>query len=1349
MRKKVSRFAVLLLLLNFVLMNLSAQIPYVYNVENTGTGYPAPPLPTLANCPVIEPLPDPFAWANEPLGSTRSTAFSDWSHHRAEIKAQIENYEIGTKPAVDPSQVTASFENGTLTVNVTVGDTTITLSGAITLPDGDGPFPIVIGMNGNSLPATAFTSRNIARITFNANQVTTYGNPQNTNPYYRLYPDQNIDNSGQYAAWSWGVSRLIDGLYLTQANNKIDVAHIAVTGCSYAGKMALFAGAFDERVALTIPQESGGGGVASWRYSYTQSGVEGLAQTDHNWFKESMFNFGNENVSKLPVDHHMLCAMVAPRALYITGNASQTWLSNEACYVSSRAVQQIYSTLGIADRFGFAITDGHAHCSFPASQNESLAYFLDKFLKDSTALSETIETAPSDYATVDYARWTQWWGTGDPILPPLPFRPNAEGTWLEAECGIIGSEWRVGTNPLASSGKYIVGDTDNHTPPRYDDAKSAVYNFTVAEAARYNVLIRVHCQTADDDSYHVKIDNGSFSSVNSLTTGDDWKWLTLVPNANLTAGEHTLTIVFRENGAELDKIVITTSSFASEDVGEDATNCIPPPLVYDRENTGADCTVPTLPAPADLPSVVRLPNPFEFEFSNGQKVVNTIADWECRRNEIKAEIEQYEIGIKPTRPVNITAAYAANVLTITVVENGQTLTLTPRVTMPATGTGPFPVVIGISGATGSLPASLFANCIQINYNPGQVATDGQAHTGAFYTMYPEVAGHYSAWSWGVSRLIDGLELVQAELNADLAHIGITGCSRYGKLALFGGAFDERIALTIAQEPGGGGAAAWRVSEALGNVEKIDNTDYSWFLSSMRDNFKGKVDRLPHDHHELIAMIAPRAVLVLGNDGIDWLADPSGYVSCMAAREVWKKFGVEDRMGFDFTGGHNHCAAPESQTDAAGKFIQRFLYGDNTVDTEILTSPYQNVNYQFWIKDWANVTEPTVVPESFWYEPETTACGTLGSDLAVDSDANASGGKYVTAGSGLSSTTAAPDINGQLKITFDTENHGNGYVFIRVNYSDVNSNTFWAKIDDDDFVLYDYLNNYGEWQWIPLITGRPLPKGTHTFTIAYAEAGAKLDRILITNDPTVVQTSGFGGAENDCEPPKKYIKLDFENGNIDGWSKLNPGAGIDITQEDKYQGSYALKMTNGSGSSAWSVQVTTPDIEIHSGHIYTLTFWVRAVGGGGRGRISTAGAGALGGTYWADFNVGDAWQQITYNNLTASGSSVKLAFDMGYVANKTYFIDDIIFDDTNMDDGGTGIKQIYTSWSGKIYSSEKRVINVIAPANSEVQIVDILGRIAGTSKISNSTLQFSVNSSGIYVVSVKDGNKIHTQKVAVK
>ncbi|HUI10111.1 MAG TPA: hypothetical protein VL221_07275, partial [Bacteroidota bacterium] len=244
-------------------------LPLVYGVENTAATVPAPYLPTLAQLPVIQPLPDPFAWAD---GRGRIAYFSDWRYRRAEIGSQIQGYEIGTKPP-RPDTMTASYSGGVLTVNVTVNGRTLTLTSQVILPAGSGPFPAVIGMNSptGSIPSTVFSSRNIAQITFSHDQVTTYNNPQNTDPYYQLYgPALNIDNTGQYSAWAWGVSRLIDGLELTQSSLPIDLRHLAVTGCSYAGKMALFAGAFDERIALTIAQESGGGGATSWRYSQTE-----------------------------------------------------------------------------------------------------------------------------------------------------------------------------------------------------------------------------------------------------------------------------------------------------------------------------------------------------------------------------------------------------------------------------------------------------------------------------------------------------------------------------------------------------------------------------------------------------------------------------------------------------------------------------------------------------------------------------------------------------------------------------------------------------------------------------------------------------------------------------------------------------------------------------------------------------------------------------------------------------------------------------------------------------------------------------------------------------------------------
>lgn len=377
------------------------------------------------------------------------------------------------------------------------------------------------------------------------------------------------------------------------------------------------------------------------------------------------------------------------------------------------------------------------------------------------------------------------------------------------------------------------------------------------------------------------------------------------------------------------------------------------PLVYSVENTGAECPQPKLLSPDQLPAITRLPNPFEWSDRSGS--IGSFSDWRCRRAEIKAEIEHYEIGIKPNRPENITAKYSDDTLTVTIEENGKTLILKSPVNIPDQN-GPFPIIIGMNRPTGSLSPSHFEKCIQIPFIHNQVATynmKGQKDMEApFYQMYPELSsnGDYCAWAWGISRLIDGLEIVADEINADLEHVAVSGCSYAGKMALFAGAFDERIALTIAQEPGGGGAASWRVSETIGEVEKISNTSYTWFMPALKTHFDGQVEKLPYDHHELMAMIAPRALLVLGNDGWTWLADESGYVSCMAAREVWKYMGIADRFGFDFSGNHGHCQACDSQNAAIASFVDKFLYGNTKADTNVLIYPHR-VDHQQWLEEW--------------------------------------------------------------------------------------------------------------------------------------------------------------------------------------------------------------------------------------------------------------------------------------------------------------------------------------------------------------------------------------------------------------
>ena len=192
------------------------------------------------------------------------------------------------------------------------------------------------------------------------------------------------------------------------------------------------------------------------------------------------------------------------------------------------------------------------------------------------------------------------------------------------------------------------------------------------------------------------------------------------------------------------------------------------PLSYTEENTGKECKKPELPQPSQLKKVDKLPNPFEW--SDGSGKVSKLEEWECRRAEIKAEIEKYEIGTKP-ETAKVEAIYSGGVLKVFITDNGQSATLTSNLKVPS-GTGPFPIIIGMNSGSGSLDAGLFSDLFQVPFFHDQVAKysmNGQKDTSAtFYKMYPELRnnGDYSAWAWGVSRLIDGLEQVIDQINGD-------------------------------------------------------------------------------------------------------------------------------------------------------------------------------------------------------------------------------------------------------------------------------------------------------------------------------------------------------------------------------------------------------------------------------------------------------------------------------------------------------------------------------------------------------------------------------------------------------
>lgn len=347
-------------------------------------------------------LPDPFTFIN----GQKVTTKADMACRRQELYELFQRTENGVKP--ETATTTASFSGNSLSITVSDQGKSISFSVSISKPSGTGPFPAIIAFGGASIPIPA----GVATINFNNNDI---GAQQDTSSrgkgkFFTLYGSGH--SASAMTAWAWGVSRIIDAIEKTPATN-INPKKIGVTGCSRNGKGAYFAGAFDERVALTLPQESGSGGSACWRLSdYQQSQgtkVQTASQiiTENVWFSKDFEKYVNR-VPTLPVDHHELAALVAPRGLYVIENTSMVWLGALSTYGCQVVGHTVYEALGVPDNMGYSQVGGHEHCQFPSSQNSELTAFIQKFLLDNTSTNTKVVRTDGNMNSFNRANWQDW-----------------------------------------------------------------------------------------------------------------------------------------------------------------------------------------------------------------------------------------------------------------------------------------------------------------------------------------------------------------------------------------------------------------------------------------------------------------------------------------------------------------------------------------------------------------------------------------------------------------------------------------------------------------------------------------------------------------------------------------------------------------------------------------------------------------------------------------------------------------------------------------------------------------------------------------------------------------------------
>lgn len=193
-------------------------------------------------------------------------------------------------------------------------------------------------------PAEILIDSGYAIAAFNVSDLAPDDKETYMNGVLQLYPEQLTAGNGMKAigAWAWGASRVMDYF---EKDKDIDAKKVAVVGHSRGGKASLWAAAEDQRFAMCVTNCSGNSGAALARRQFGER-INRINASFPYWFNNNYKKYNN-NENALPVDQHMLIALVAPRPLYATNASKDLWADPTGTFLSLKNAEKVYALYGI------------------------------------------------------------------------------------------------------------------------------------------------------------------------------------------------------------------------------------------------------------------------------------------------------------------------------------------------------------------------------------------------------------------------------------------------------------------------------------------------------------------------------------------------------------------------------------------------------------------------------------------------------------------------------------------------------------------------------------------------------------------------------------------------------------------------------------------------------------------------------------------------------------------------------------------------------------------------------------------------------------------------------------------